>query len=36
LDAANVVDGRGRHRGVITQSDIIAAIVPPAAEEAAA
>ena len=36
LETANVVDSRGRHRGVITQSDIIAAIVPPAAEETAA
>ena len=36
LETANVVDGKGRHRGLITQSDIIAAIVPPAAETEAA
>ena len=30
-DAANVVNAKGRHLGVISMSDVIAAMVPPAA-----
>ncbi len=32
-DAANVVNAKGRHMGVITMSDIIGAIVPPTPEQ---
>ena len=35
LEAANVVNARGRHLGVITMEDVIAAMVPPAEPAAA-
>ncbi|RVT52706.1 quaternary amine ABC transporter ATP-binding protein [Rubrivivax albus] len=35
-EAANVVNAKGKHLGVITMSDVIAAMVPPATEPTAA